>query len=73
MQFCVKSSSDPAQQHPETKYYSPAVLPKSPLAFFLNGPHKLTFIRTPCPDGGVFKGTSLQAGVLDPANPRQIC
>ena len=30
MQFCVKSSSDPAQQHPETKYYSPAVPPKSP-------------------------------------------
>ena len=50
MQFCVKSMSDPAQQHPETKYYSPAVFPKSPFAFFLNGPHKLTFIRTPCPD-----------------------
>ena len=48
MQFCVKSSSDPAQQHPETKYYSPAVLPKSPLAFFFTGPQQVLAAAPPC-------------------------
>ena len=75
MRFCVKSSSGPAQQHPETKYYSPAVPAKSTLAFFFQWPAQVNLhphALSRFLGGGVFKGTSLQAGVLDPAKLKQI-